>query len=262
MTKKLKEMMTPKKPSAKRKKRKKRVPTKDQCLHRGVKFQSGIGDKRAMELLYDFIKVQRHKVPVINLYMDDPCADFSINMYSELSDWSYEHLRSFIEEITGETPKHAEHASLLGTVKCIFHALFTDIEDTTQAALLRYDSKWKMWPGKIRLKPRRKRKSDMAKKAKKKGKASTKKAVNKKATAKKTRTAKKAGKKKTAKKAAAPRENGIQVHEGKVTKMLKRRSGASVMEVVESVEISKKSVRKLFGQLKAKKMEEAGRYSL
>jgi hypothetical protein len=182
-------------------------------------------------------------------------------MYAELASWSYKDLNSFIEEITGELVKHTEHASLLGTVKCIFHALFTDEEETTKAALLRYDSKWKMWPGKVRLKPRRKRKSDMARKKAAKKKASKKQAVKKKATAKKTRTAKKAAKK-TAKKAASPRENGIQVHEGKVSKMLKRRSGASVMEVVESVGISKKSVRKLFGQLKAKKMEEAGRYSL
>jgi len=261
VTKKLKAMMTPKKTSAKKKRRRKRVPTKDQCLHRGVKFKPGIGDKRAMELLYDFCKVQGRPVPAINLFMEDPCADFCINMYAELASWSYKDLNSFIEEITGELVKHTEHASLLGTVKCIFHALFTDNEETTQAALLRYDSKWKMWPGKVRLKPRRKRKSDMAKKKAAKKKASKKAAVNKKATAKKTRTQKKTAKK-GAKKKAVTRENGIQVHEGAVTKMLKRRSGASVMEVVDKVGISKKSVRKLFGQLKAKKMEEAGRYSL
>ena len=203
MTKKLKEMMTKKKPSAKKKrKRKKRVPTRDKCLHRGVKFKPGMGDKRAMELLYDFIKVQGHQVPAINLFMEDPCADFSINMYSELASWSYKDLNSFIEEITGELVKHTEHASLLGTVKCIFHALFTDEEETTQAALLRYDSKWKMWPGKVRLKPRRKRKKDMATKKAKGKKASSKRAVNKKV-GKKTRTAKKAAKKKTAKKAAS-----------------------------------------------------------
>lgn len=260
MTKKLNKMMTtPTKEKVKRKKRKKRVPTKEQCLHRGVKFKPGMGDKRAMELLYDFIKVQRHKVPAINLFLDDPCADFSINMYAELADWSYQHLNSFIEEITGELVKHTEHASLLGTVKCIFHALFTDTEDTSQAALLRYDSKWKMWPGKIRLKPKRRRKSKMATKKASKKKASSKRAVNK-----KTRTAKKAGRKKAASKKASGngRANSIAVHEGKVTKMLKRRSGASVMEVVDSVGISKKSVRKLFGSLKAKSMDEAGRYSL
>lgn len=260
MTKKLNKMMTtPTKEKVKRKKRKKRVPTQEQCLHRGIKFKPGIGDKRAMELFYDFIKVQGHKAPAINLFMDDPCADFSINMYAEVADWSYSHLSTFIEEITGERPKHREHASLLGTVKCIFHALFTDTEDTSQAALLRYDSKWKMWPGKIRLKPKRRRKSKMATKKASKKKASSKRAVNKKVGKKATRTAKKAASKK---KNGNGRANSIAVHEGKVTKMLKRRSGASVMEVVDSVGISKKSVRKLFGSLKAKSMDEAGRYNL
>lgn len=261
MTKKLKEMMTPKKTSAKKKRRRKRVPTKDQCLHRGVKFI--VGDKRAMEFLYDAIKFQGHVPPAINMYMEDPCADFCINMYAEIASWDYKHLVTFIQEISGEQPKHKEQASLLGTVKSIFHALFTDNEETTQAALLRYDSKWKMWPGKIRLKPKgRKRKSRMAtkKKASKKKQATKKKKVTR--TAKKT-ARKKVGKKKTTKKAAASgRTNSIDVHLGKVEKMLKRRSGASVAEVVDSVEISKKSVRKLFGELGAERMEEAGRYSL
>ena len=91
-----------------------------------------------------------------------------------------------------------------------------------------------------------------------KGKTSSKRASKKKVGKKTTRTAKKAAKKA----ASNGRTNSIAVHEGKVTKMLKRRSGASVMEVVDSVGISKKSVRKLFGSLKAKPMDEVGRYSL
>lgn len=260
MTKKLEKMMTTPRKKAKKKARKKRVPTKDQCLHRGIKFRPGIGDKRAMELLYDFIKVQRHTPPAINLYMEDPCSDFCINMYAELSDWSYQHLCLFIEEITGDKPKHAEHASLLGTVKCIFHALFTDKEETTQAALLRYDSKWKMWPGKVRLKPRRRRKSNMATKKKAKKQATKKKASKKKAPARsKKRVQKKTGKKKAA---ATGRTNSIEVHTSAVEKLLKRKTGASVLEVVDKVGISKKSVRKLFEELGAERMEEVGRYSL
>ena len=100
----------------------------------------------------------------------------------------------------------------------------------------------------------------MATKKASKKKASSKRAVNKKVGKKATRTAKKAASKK--KKNGNGRANSIAVHEGKVTKMLKRRSGASVMEVVDSVGISKKSVRKLFGSLKAKSMDEAGRYNL
>ena len=163
MTKKLDAMLKPRKKTKKKTRRKKRVPTKERCLHRGVRWKPGIGDKRAMELLYDFIKVQGHTPPAINLYMDDPCADFRINMYAEIGAWSYKHLCLFIEELTGERPQHQEHASLLGTVKCVFHALFLDEDELTQEALMRYDSKWKMWPGKIRLKPKgRRRKSRMA----------------------------------------------------------------------------------------------------
>ena len=257
MTKKLQKMM--KKPSKKKKKvkrKRKRIPAKDRAKHRGITLT--VGEKRAMEILYDVIKFQGHKVPAINLFLEDPAADFCINMYAEFASWEYKSLTTFIVEITGKEPVHAEIASLLGTVKSIFHALFIDEEDTTQAALLRYDSKWKMWPGKVRLKPKRRRKSKMATKKKgKKGKTST-----KRATSKKKRVVKKSGRKKAAKSSGNGRTNSIAVHEGKVTKMLKRRSGASVMEVVDSVGISKKSVRKLFGSLKAKSMDEAGRYSL
>lgn len=251
MTKKLDKMM--KSHPKKKPRRRKKTPPKDRAKHRGVVLS--IGEKRAMEILYDVIKFQGHKVPVINLFMDDPASDFCINMYKEIASWDYKHLTLFISEITGNPPVHKETASLLGTVKSIFHALFIDEEDTTKAHLLRYDAKWKMWPGKIRLKPKRKRKSKMAtKKARSKKKASTKRAAKKKAAR---------GKKKATKKAASNgRANSIDVHEGKVTKLLKRRSGASVMEVVDSVGISKKSVRKLFGSLKAKPMDEVGRYHL
>lgn len=255
MTKKLDKMM--KSRTKKKTKRRKKVPAKDRAKHRGVVF--AVGEKRAMEVLYDVIRFQGHKVPAINLFMDDPAADFCINMYSEIASWDYKHLTLFIKEITGKPPAHTEMASLLGTSKSIFHALFIDEEETTKAHLLRYDSKWKMWPGTIRLRPKRRRKSKMAtKKAKRKSKkkASTKRAATKK-------TAARRGKKKAAKKAAGNgRANSISVHEGKVTKLLKRRSGASVMEVVDSVGISKKSVRKLFGSLKAKPMDEVGRYHL
>lgn len=255
MTKKLQKMM--KKPSKKKakRKRKKKIPARDRAKHRGITFI--VGEKRAMEILYDVIKFQHHKVPAINLFIEDPAADFCINMYQEIASWEYKHLTTFIFEITGKQPVHKELASLLGTVKSIFHALFIDEVETTQEALLRYDSKWKMWPGKIRLKPKRRRKSKMATK-KAKGKTSSKRASKKKVGKKTTRTAKKAAKKA----ASNGRTNSIAVHEGKVTKMLKRRSGASVMEVVDSVGISKKSVRKLFGSLKAKPMDEVGRYSL
>lgn len=189
MTKKLDKMM---KPSPKKKRRKtKRIPAKMRAQHRGIVF--GVGEKRAMEILYDMIKTQRHKVPVINLYMDDPAADFCINMYAEIASWDYHVLVVFIEEITGKKPKHAELASLLGTAKSIFHALFMDEDEATKEQLLRYDSKWKMWPGKIRLKPKRRRKSEMATK-----KASRKKVSSKRAAAKKTGR-RKASKKKTAK---------------------------------------------------------------
>lgn len=107
------------------------------------------------------------------------------------------------------------------------------------------------------------------KKARKKAakKTSSKRAVRKKAGAKKApakRAAKKRTAKKTAKKAAngAGRQNSIAVHTPKLEKMLKRRSGVSVAEAVDSLGISKKSVRKLFGELGAERMEEAGRYSL
>ncbi len=254
MTKKLDKMMKSHPKKKPRKKKKKRIPAKDRAKHRGVILN--VGEKRAMEVLYDVIRFQGHKVPVINLFMDDPASDFCINMYAEIASWDFKHLMLFISEITGKSPAHTEMASLLGTVKSIFHALFIDEEETTKAHLLRYDSKWKMWPGKIRLKPKRRRKSKMAtKKARSKKKASTKRASKKKVAAR--------GKKKAAKKAAGNgRANSIDVHEGKVTKLLRRRSGASVMEVVDSVGISKKSVRKLFGSLKAKPMDEVGRYHL
>lgn len=259
MTKKLDKMLE----SKGRKNKKKKTPRKNRAKHRGIIFN--VGEKRAMEILYDMIRLQRHRVPVINLFMDDPAADFCINMYSEISTWDYHHLVLFIEEITGKKPEHAETASLLGTAKSIFHALFMDEDEATKEQLLRYDSKWKMWPGEIRRKPKR-RKSKMATKKAARKKTSTKRASRKKTSTKKSsrkRVAKK-GRQVAKKKAASNgRTNSISAHEGKVSKMLRRRSGASVMEVVDSVGISKKSVRKLFGSLKAKKMkEEVGRYYL
>lgn len=260
MTKKLDKMMKSSRKKKKKVKKKKRILAKDRAKHRGITFD--VGEKRAMEMLYDIIKFQGHKVPVINLFMEDPAADFCINMYSEISSWDYKNLVAFILEITGNPPEHTEIASLLGTVKSIFHALFMDEDDITKEQLLRYDSKWKMWPGKIRLKPKRRRKSKMATKKAARKKTSTKRASRKKVSRKKT-SRKRAAKKRTAKRASSNgRTNSIDTHEGKITKMLRRRSGASVMEVVDSVGISKKSVRKLFGRLKAKSMDEVGRYNL
>lgn len=196
MTKKLDKMMKSPSKKKKRARKTKRIPAKDRAKHRGIVFN--VGEKRAMEVLYDMIKTQRHKVPVINLYMDDPAADFCINMYAEIASWDYHVLVVFIEEITGKKPKHAELPSLLGTAKSIFHALFMDEDEATKEQLLRYDSKWKMWPGKIRLKPKRRRKSEMATK-----KASRKKVSSKRAAAKKT------GRKKASnKKVAKRRSNG------------------------------------------------------
>lgn len=211
MTKKLKEMMSTK--PSKKKKRKKKVPRKDRSKHRGITFAPNIGDKRAMEILYDVIKFQGHVVPEVDLTVSDPASTFAINMYAEIGSWDYKHLKLFIQEITGKPPQHKEIASLLGTAKSIFHTLFMD-EDDSKAKVLRYDSKWKMWP-KVRTKPRRKKMADSKLATKKKAsrkKASkkkvTKKTQRKKAPAKKKVAKKKVAKKKTAKK-KAPSVKGL-----------------------------------------------------
>jgi hypothetical protein len=188
MTKKLQKMM--KKPAKKKAKRKKRIAAKDRAKHRGITFS--VGEKRAMEILYDMIKTQRHKVPVINLFMEDPAADFCINMYAEIASWDYHILVVFVEEITGKKPVHTEIASLLGSAKSIFHALFMDEDEATKEQLLRYDSKWKMWPGKIRLKPKRRSKTKMATKKASRKKVSGKRAARKTAAKKVAKSASKA----------------------------------------------------------------------
>jgi hypothetical protein len=195
MTKKLEKMMKSPSKKKKRARKTKRIPAKERARHRGIVFS--VGEKRAMEILYDMIKTQRHKVPVINLYMDDPAADFCINMYAEIASWDYHVLIVFIEEITGKKPAHTEIASLLGTAKSIFHALFMDEDEATKEQLLRYDSKWKMWPGKIRLKPKR-RKSKMA----------TNKNASRKKTSSKRAAAKKTGRRKVSKKKTTKRKSG------------------------------------------------------
>lgn len=261
MTKKLDRMLKPRK-KVKKKRTRKRLK-KDACVHRGVKFSVGI--KRAIDLMVEAIQMQGHSVPSVNLYSEDPAAMFAINMYEEIGSWDDAHLGEYIREVTGKPPTNFDTASMLGTVKCIFHAIFDD--GATKEDVSHYLSVWKMWP-KVRSKPKR-RKSKMAtkKKARKKAakKTSTKRAVRKKAGAKKApakRVAKKAAKK-TAKKAAnGARQGSIAAHAPKLEKLLKRRSGVSVIEATESLGISKKSVRKLFAELGAEQMEERGRYSL
>ena len=264
MTKKLDRMLKPRK-KAKKKRTRKRLP-KDACVHRGVKFSVGI--KQAIDLMVDAIRMQGHSVPSVNLYSEDPAAMFAINMYEEIGSWSDAALGEYIVGVTGKPPTHFDTASMLGTVKCIFHAIFDD--GASKEEVSHYCSVWKMWP-KVRSKPKR-RKSKMAtkkaarKKASKK-KTTTKRAVRKKAAAKKA-PARRAAKKKTAKKKAAAngsassRQNSISAHAPKLEKLLKRKTGVNVAEATEALGISKKSVRKLFGELGAERMEEVGRYSL
>lgn len=199
MTKKLAKMLSvpaQKKRKRKKKKKQRRVSARVKTLHRDIVMN--VGEKRAMEILYDVIKFQGHKVPEIDLTLEDPASQFCINMYAEIADWDYKHLSLFIKEITGKPSTQKEIASLLGTTKSIFHALFIDEEDVTKAHLLRYDSKWKMWP-KVRTSKRRKKMADSKLATRKK--SSRNKASRKKASRKKV-VAKKKGKRKAAKKAA------------------------------------------------------------
>lgn len=122
MTKKLDRMLKPRK-KVKKKRTRKRLK-KDACVHRGVKFSVGI--KRAIDLMVEAIQMQGHSVPSVNLYSDDPAAMFAINMYEEIGSWDDAHLGEYIREVTGKPPTHFDTASMLGTVKCIFHAIFDD----------------------------------------------------------------------------------------------------------------------------------------
>lgn len=197
MTKKLEKMLSVSRKKKKRRSKKsktKKLTTKQALATRGITLARTIGLKKAMEIMCEHIEVQRHKIPAVDLMSDDPAANFMIAMYRELSSWNDTNLRLFIGTITGEPPKFKDTASMLGTVKRIFHAIFLD-DEPSKEDVLRYDSVWKMWPN-VRRKKERKTMVDSKLATRKKTsakKASRKKVLSRRKTSKKKASRKKSG---------------------------------------------------------------------
>ncbi|MCK5644848.1 MAG: hypothetical protein KAJ19_28875 [Gammaproteobacteria bacterium] len=206
MTKKLQKMMK----SASKKKRTKKVKEKkltkkERLAVRGIKLV--VGTKRAMELMCEHVKMQKHPVPPVVLRSENPASQFSIAMYSELGKWDDQNLHLYIYAVTGAPPKHTEAGAMQGTVKAIFHAIFE--EGASKEEVNRYDSVWKMWPNVRSKLSRKERRNSMA------TRKASKKKVSKKRAARKT-----AGKKVT-KRAAKSNGAGRVSDESKVAKTRK-----------------------------------------
>jgi hypothetical protein len=125
-----------------------------------------VGLKAAMVMMCETIESMGRKPPEINVTLKDPASNFVIRMYDEIAKWPDKALGEFIKDVTGEVPKPMDTPSMIGTVKKIFHELFlVEAKDTSD--VLRYDSRWKMWPH-VRRKPLQEGEDEMGKKASKK----------------------------------------------------------------------------------------------
>jgi len=180
MTKKLQKMIREPKPGKPIVIKNKKLTKKQRLAIRGVKLHVGV--RKTIDLMAEHISAQNLAIPSVNLSSKDPASAFAIKMYAAIGRWDAKHLAMFIEGVTGKIPKFGDDASMLGTVKAIFHAIFED--EATREEVNRYDSVWKMWPN-IRLKPSKKERREEMATAKGKKQASKKKVSTKKARGKK-----------------------------------------------------------------------------